>query len=106
MRCAIVMMILFLTYLWCRWGFAQRGFSSVMQLGKTTLLVYWVHIEFVYGRLSILPKRRCSITTATVGLIVIFLAMLALSIGRTRWKNRTVRASQPGRAVAATAESV
>jgi uncharacterized membrane protein len=106
LRCAVVMMILFLTYAWCRWGFAQRGFSPVIQLGKTSLLVYWVHIEFVYGRLSILPKGRCSITTATVGLIVIFLAMLALSIGRTRWKNRTVRASQRGRAVAATAESV
>jgi uncharacterized membrane protein len=107
MRCGILLMILFLVYVWCRWGFAQTGFSPVIQLGQTSLLVYWVHIEFVYGRLSILPKGRCSITTATVGLLLIFIAMLALSIGRTRWKKRTakvLRTDPP--AVAATVESV
>jgi hypothetical protein len=55
-----------------------------------------VHIEFVYGRFSILPKRGCSIPKATFGLFVIFLAMLALSILRTRYKKGTLRASQPG----------
>ena len=107
MRCGILLMILFLVYAWCRWGFAGKGFSPIMQLGQTSLLVYWVHIEFVYGRLSILPKGRCSITTATVGLLIIFVAMLALSIGRTRWKKRTakvLRADPP--VVAATAESL
>jgi hypothetical protein len=51
------------------------------------LLVYWVHIEFVYGRFSILPKGQCSIAKATAGLAVIFAAMLALSVLRTRWKS-------------------
>jgi uncharacterized membrane protein len=106
MRCGILLMILFLTYAWCRWGFAQKGFSPIIQLGQTSLLVYWVHIEFVYGRLSILPKGRCSIATATTGLAIIFVAMLALSIWRTRWKKRAVRVSRAGPALAATAESV
>ena len=107
MRCGILLMILFLAYAWCRWGFAQRGFSPIIQLGQTSLLVYWVHIEFVYGRLSILPKGRCSIATATTGLVIIFVAMLALSIARTRWKNRTAKVLRPDPpAVAATAESV
>jgi fucose 4-O-acetylase-like acetyltransferase len=98
---------LFLVYAWCHWGFAGKGFSPIIQLGQTSLLVYWVHIEFVYGRLSILPKGRCSIAAATVGLLIIFVAMLALSIGRTRWKKRTakvLRADRP--VVAATVESV
>ena len=106
MRCGILLMILFLTYAWCRWGFAQTGFSPIIQLGQTSLLVYWVHIEFVYGRLSILPKGRCSIAAATAGLVIIFVAMLALSIWRTRWKKRTVKVSQASPAVAATVESV
>ena len=89
MRCGILLIILFLVYAWCRWGFAQIGFSPVIQLGTTSLLIYWVHIEFVYGRLSILPKRGCSIPKATLGLFVIFLAMLALSILRTRHKKKT-----------------
>jgi uncharacterized membrane protein len=106
MRCGILLVILFLAYAWCRWGFAQRGFSPVVQLGQTSLLVYWVHMEFVYGRLSILPKGRCSIAAATAGLIIIFFAMLALSIGKTNWKKRAVRASQARPSVVATAEPV
>jgi uncharacterized membrane protein len=88
MRCGILLMILFFVYAWCRWGFAQKGFSPIIQLGTTSLLVYWVHIEFVYGRFSILPKGRCSIGRATTGLLAIFLGMLALSALRTRWKKR------------------
>ena len=88
MRCGILLIILFLVYAWCRWGLAQRGFSPIIQLGNTSLLVYWVHIEFVYGRFSILPKGQCGILKATAGLLVIFLAMLALSLIRTRWKRR------------------
>jgi hypothetical protein len=58
------------------------------------LLVYWVHIEFVYGWLSILPKRQCGILQATTGLIIIFLAMLLLSLLRTSWKNRRAKAQK------------
>jgi uncharacterized membrane protein len=90
-RCGILLFILFLTYAWCRWGLAQKGFSPVIQLGNTSLLVYWVHIEFVYGRFSILPKGKCGIALASAGLAAIFLAMLVLSILRTRWKKRPLR---------------
>jgi uncharacterized membrane protein len=86
LRCGILLVILSLIYFWCRWGFAQKGFSPLIQLGNTSLLVYWVHIEFVYGRFSILPKRECTIAEATLGLLAIFLAMLVLSILRIRWK--------------------
>jgi len=93
MRCGVLLVLLFLIYAWCRWGLAQQGFSPMIQLGKTSLLVYWVHMEFVYGRFSILPKRGCTIAKATAGLIVIFAAMLALSICRTRWKKRAPTAT-------------
>jgi len=58
-------------------------------MGKCSLLVYWVHIEFVYGGLSILPKRAVGIRTATLGLIAIFVAMTLLATVRNRfprWK--------------------
>src|SRR5258708_37974230 len=106
MRCGILFIILFLVYAWCRWGLAQQGFSPIIQLGTTSLLVYWVHIEFVYGRFSILPKGQCSALKATAGLIGIFLAMVGLSLARTTWKKRRVRASRPNlAATAATGES-
>jgi uncharacterized membrane protein len=106
MRCGVLLVLLFLVYAWCRWGWAQKGFSPIIQLGNTSLLVYWVHIEFVYGRFSILPKGRCSILEATAGLLAIFLAMVALSLLRTRWKKRKAKALRAGPApAAATAES-
>jgi fucose 4-O-acetylase-like acetyltransferase len=94
----LLLAILSVTYAWCRWGAGQWGFSPLIQLGQTSLLVYWVHIEFVYGRLSIVPKHAASIRTASFGLLGIFLAMLALSILRTRWKGAVLsggRATQP-----------
>jgi uncharacterized membrane protein len=87
-RCGVIVMILCAAYAWCRWGWGQVGFSLIEQLGRTSLLVYWVHIEFVYGRLSILPKGKCGIAAATAGLCVIFVAMLGLSMARTRWSAR------------------
>jgi uncharacterized membrane protein len=87
-RCSILLVILFLIYACCSWGFAQREFSPIIQLGKTSLLVYWVHIEFVYGRFSILPKGQCSVLKASLGLLAIFLAMLLLSLIRTRFKKK------------------
>ena len=94
MRCGVLLIILFGVYAWCRWGLAQMGFSPIIQLGKTSLLVYWVHIEFVYGRFSILPKRQCSVLQASIGLLIIFLAMLLLSLLRASWKNRRAKAHQ------------
>jgi uncharacterized membrane protein len=100
-RFGVLLIIISLAYAWCKWGFAQKGFSPTIQLGQTSLLVYWVHIEFVYGRFSILPKHSCSIPKATFGLCVIFLAMLGLSILRTRYKKGSVRALRPGAPAAA-----
>lgn len=91
-RVGMLMMILAAAYLWCRWGAGQWGFSPLIQLGQTSLLVYWVHIEFVYGRLSILPKRAVDIRTASFGLLAIFLAMVLLSRLRTRLKGRGAEA--------------
>jgi uncharacterized membrane protein len=102
MRVGLLLVISFLSYAWCHWGLATRGFSPLIQLGQTSLLVYWVHIEFVYGRLSLLPKRAESILGATRGLLEIIVFMLILSLLRTRidwkridWKSMMKRRVQP-----------
>jgi uncharacterized membrane protein len=86
LRLGMLLMILAGSYAWCRWGAGQWGFSPLIQLGQASLLVYWVHIEFVYGRASILPKHVQSIRGASLGLLTIFLAMLVLAFLRTRMK--------------------
>jgi uncharacterized membrane protein len=107
-RVGMLLVILTAAYAWCRWvvgkwvirrwvigrrligkwGLGEWGFSPLIQLGQASLLVYWVHIEFVYGRVSILPKRAMGIGGASVGLLIISVAMLALAYVRTRTKSR------------------
>jgi uncharacterized membrane protein len=87
-RVGVLLLVVFAGYAWCRWGLGTIGFSPLAQIGQTSLLVYWVHIEFVYGRFSILPKRAQTIPMATLGLAIIFAAMVLLSIARTRTKGR------------------
>jgi hypothetical protein len=106
MRIGMLLVIAFLSYAWCGWVLAKLGscatrFSPLIQLGQTSLLVYWVHIEFVYGRFSLLPKRAESIAGATRGLVEIIIFMLILSVLRTKidWKSigwrKMIRGVQP-----------
>jgi uncharacterized membrane protein len=97
-RVGVLMAIVALSFAWCQWGLGLGrrlalgwnggGFSPLVQMGTTSLIVYWVHIEFVYGRLSILPKHGSSIAMASAGLASIFVAMVMLSLARTRFKGR------------------
>jgi len=87
-RVGVLLLIIFAGYAWCRWGAPRWTFSPLVQMGQTSLLVYWAHIEFVYGRFSILEKRAQTISMASVGLLAIFAAMVLLSIARTRSKGR------------------
>jgi uncharacterized membrane protein len=87
-RTGIVFALLLVSYVWCRWGPGHWGFSPLIQLGQTSLLIYWAHMEIVYGRFSILRKNSQTITAATLGLIFIFLLMLGISILRAKFKER------------------
>jgi uncharacterized membrane protein len=58
--------------------------KALVLLGQHSLLVYWMHIEFVYGRLHILPRHGLSIAGATGGLAVITFSMLLLAYFRSR----------------------
>jgi uncharacterized membrane protein len=105
-RVGMLLVILTASYAWCRWVVeklraAGWGFSPLIQLGQASLLVYWVHIEFVYGRVSILPKHRMGIGGASAGLLTISLAMLALAYIRTHAKGWMQKRTTPSEAVPA-----
>jgi len=82
-RSGLVLVLMLVAFAWCTWGAGTVGFSPLIQLGHTSLLVYWVHIEFVYGRFSLLPKHASTIPAAAAGIIAVFLGMLVLSLIRT-----------------------
>ncbi len=77
--------ILLLTGFAFLWNKYQTGWSWVRQLGTTSLLVYWVHTELVYGRWLGYWKESLN-TGQTVGLAAVVIGlMVGLSTARTRW---------------------
>ena len=65
---------------------AFRGRFSVMRIfGQTSLLVYWVHVELVYGLLFKRFAGRLSMGWATVGFVAMTAAMLGLSLLRLKY---------------------
>lgn len=94
-RLGLLLMILFGCFAWCEWGWGRHGFSPVMELGRVSLVVYWVHIQFVYGGLSILEKGAQTATKASIGLLMIAATMVGLA-----WGKRKIREARKKKAVA------
>jgi uncharacterized membrane protein len=91
MRVGIVMGLLFLAFEWCRTSLFRPTWSPLVVMGRTSLLMYWLHIMLVYGRFSILPKNEQEIGTATAGLAGITLMMLTIAVARARVRFRGLR---------------
>ena len=60
-------------------------FSVMRVFGQTSLLVYWVHVELVYGLLFKRFANRLSMTGATIAFLLMTAAMLALAVWRIKY---------------------
>jgi uncharacterized membrane protein len=84
-KLGVILMIAAFAYLWNQQA-AVREWSWIRQLGTTSLIVYWVHIELVYGRWLGSWKESLPVSkTAAIAIVVISL-MLVLSLAQTRWR--------------------
>ena len=79
-----VLMLMSFAYVWTL-QIAPSQWSWIRQFGMTSLLVYWVHIELVYGRWLGYFKESLSIPQTTAMAIGVVLLMLGLSVMRTNW---------------------
>jgi uncharacterized membrane protein len=79
-KAGVVLLVLFAAYLLDR----LPGGGPLRQLGTTSLIIYWVHLEIVYGQ-WIVPGARAALDVrqAFFGVVLLTLAMLALSYVRT-----------------------
>lgn len=81
-RLGLIGMLAGIGFLWCR---AWHGrFSALRQFGRTSLLIYWVHIEFCYGSMVYALRGKFQIPTALLLVAALSLAMLGLSLAKTR----------------------
>jgi len=98
-KLGVVILVLAGAYVWTQYGAAGR-WSWVRQLGVTSLLVYWVHTELVYGRWLWFWKERLSPLQTALLSVAVILSMLALSVVKTNLKSLRLRfASSPHPAI-------
>jgi hypothetical protein len=83
-KLGIALLVVAAAYLWTQYG-AAPGWSWVRQFGTTSLLVYWVHTELVYGRWLYFWKENLNPAQCAVAGFSIILLMLGLSTMRTNW---------------------
>jgi uncharacterized membrane protein len=94
LRSGLVALTLPLAYLWERapWRGMVSRWSPTEQLGRSSLFVYWIHVEMVYGFISRPLRRNLSLEGAFVA-YVLFSAFL---LGLVLLKNRGERPRKAG----------
>jgi uncharacterized membrane protein len=78
-------------FLWTE--YLSAGWSWVRQLGTTSLAVYWVHVELVYGRWLQSYKSNLTLWECVFATVAVIALMIAVSLGVTRMR-RLLRAGE------------
>ena len=88
-KVGVLCLMISLAFLWTRYG-AGEGWSWIRQFGVTSLLVYWVHIELVYGHAAWLVKDSLTVPQTVLAAVIVILLMLAISTLKThrdKWQS-------------------
>jgi len=83
-KLGVVMVAIALAFVWTEYAVGS-SWSWIRQLGTTSLLVYWVHIELVYGRWFGLAHTNLSNIECAFWAAVLIALMVGISVTRTRW---------------------
>jgi hypothetical protein len=87
-KVGVLFIMVAFAFLWTRYG-AKDRWSWIRQFGTTSLLVYWVHIELVYGHASWFFKDSLDIPQTIFAAVAVILLMLLISTIKThpdKWK--------------------
>ena len=81
-RLGVVLLLAAFAFLWSErtWG---MSWSWLRQLGTASLLVYWVHIELVYGRWFGAYKEKFDTWGCVLAAAVVMVAMVALAVAKS-----------------------
>jgi uncharacterized membrane protein len=95
-KTGVVLIAIAFAYLWTLQTSAQE-WSWVRQFGASSLLVYWVHIELVYGRWLGVLKEELTIGQTMIAATAVTIAMLLLSVAKTTfpvWREKLLPTPQ------------
>jgi uncharacterized membrane protein len=92
LRLGLLIALVGVAYGWERRMSPEGRWSPVQQLGRTSLFIYWIHVEMVYGLISLPVHHALTLTQSWVALAVFSLFMLGCSVGKdrlvARWEAR------------------
>ena len=84
LRVGLMTATIWAAYAWeARPGGAEK-WSPMRQLGRTSLFIYWIHVEMVYGLISLPLHKSLTFGQALFALVVFSLFMLICSIAKDR----------------------
>ncbi len=78
------LLLIVAAYFWTI-SFRPGSWSWVAQMGKASMVVYWVHIELVYGRWFGPWKGTLSVLETEVYFLAMTSLMLSLAVMKTQW---------------------
>lgn len=93
-RAGVLTTVIAVAYWWEKLPLAP-SWSPMEQLGRTSLFIYWIHVEMVYGLISLPIHKTFTHAQSWAAYVAFVLLMLALSIQKDRfvtwWKTRGKR---------------
>jgi uncharacterized membrane protein len=92
LRVGMMTATIWMAYVWESRPGGARKWSPMRQLGRTSLFIYWIHVEMVYGLVSLPLHKALSFGQSLLGLVIFSLFMLVCSIAKDRivswWSRR------------------
>ena len=94
LRAGLISLLLPLAYFWERasWRGLVSRWSPLEEFGRSSLFVYWIHVEMVYGFISRPLRRNLSFE----GAVVAYVLFTAFILGLVLLKNHWMRLRKPG----------
>jgi uncharacterized membrane protein len=84
LRSALATLAVAGAHAWVRYRGENTHWSPLTQLGRTSLFIYWIHVELVYGLISRPWHRGLDLPHAVVSYVAFCGLMLACSIAKER----------------------
>ncbi len=82
-KLGVILLMVAFAFLWNK--HTAEKWSWVRQLGTTSLLVYWVHLELIYGRWLGAWHSNLGIGQCTLGAVLVIALMVTLSAAWTHY---------------------
>jgi uncharacterized membrane protein len=99
LRTGVLTLAIAVAYAWQQRAGGDIRFSPLQQMGRTSLFIYWIHIELIYGLMVRPLHKSLTLGQAWLGILVFGILMLIASLLKDRvvaaWRARQVSAAHP-----------